>query len=218
MGEKAVIYARVSVRDEDVNNQIHDIRLWAQSHGYEVVGVFPDEAVTGASDPFQRPKFSQMLSFCKDNNIKTILVWDPARFGRSFLEAVQALKRLLDEGFKVIFTKYNLVADLEDIPGKVMFYTLSMVAELERDFMHMRLETARKAGKITHRPATPIPLDEVKKLLKKGWTFKQIYAYLVGQGHLRYQEKGQEKVMSYHNFVRRLNKEGIRKKKPPYRL
>ena len=38
-------------------------------------------------------------------------------------------------------------ADLSDIAGKVMIYTLLMASELGRDFMRMRLESARKAGR-----------------------------------------------------------------------
>lgn len=213
MAEKAVIYARVSVREEDVNNQIKNIKEWAKKHDYEVVGVFPDKAVTGASNPFEREKFSQMLEFCRDNNIKTILVWDLARFARSLVEGMSALKQLLDDGFKVIFTRYNLKADLSDPTGKVLIFTLSMAAELERDFLRMRMEAAAAAGKITHRPPTPIPLDEVKKLIKKGWSLKQIHAYLIGKGELKYTEKGKVKQLSYKQFVYRLNAEGIRMRK-----
>ena len=209
---KAVVYARVSVSGEDVKNQIADIERYARNNGLEVVGVFKDVGVTGASNPLKRAKFIQLLDFCRDNGIKTILVWDLARFGRSLPEAVEALKKLLDEGFTVIFTRYNLKADLKDIAGKVMIYTLLMAAELERDFMKMRMEAARRAGKICHRPATPIPVEKVRKLLKKGLTLKNIYYQLVGGGYLRYRVKGEEKVLSYKQFIYRLNREGIRKK------
>ena len=213
MENKAVIYARVSVREEDVGNQIENIKAWAQRNGYTVIGVFPDRAVTGASNPMERTEFQNMLSFCRNNGIKTILVWDLARFGRSLPEAVEALKKLLNEGYEVIFTRYNLKADLNDIGGKVMIYTLLMAAELERDFLKMRMEAAKAAGKTIHRPATPIPVEEVKKHKKKGWTLKQIHAYLLGKGELKYREKGQEKQLSYKQFVYRLNREGIGKKK-----
>ena len=209
---RAVVYARVSVATEDVNNQIENIKEWARKNGYVIMGVFPDRAVTGATNPLERREFQNMLSFCENNGIKTILVWDLARFGRSLPEAVEALRKLLDDGYKVIFTRYNLRADLNDIGGKVMIYTLLMAAELERDFLKMRMEAAREAGKTIHRPATPIPIDEVKKLLKKGWTLRQIHAYLLGKGELRYREKGREKQLSYKQFVYRLNKEGIRKR------
>jgi len=209
---KAVVYARVSVRGEDIDNQIQDIRSWANRNGYEVIGIFPDRAVTGASDPFKRKEFSNMISFCENNDIKTILVWDLARFGRSLPEAVEALRRLLDRGYTVIFTRYNLKADLSDIAGKVMIYTLLMAAELERDFMRIRMEAAKRAGKICHRPPTPLPMDIIRQKLREKWSLKEIYAYLVGLGKLRYREKGREKTLSYKQFVYRLNKEGIRKR------
>ena len=208
-----MIYARVSVRGEDVNNQVEEIRSWARERGYVVVGVFPDVEVTGVSDRCSREKFRAMLGFCEDNGIKTILVWDLARFGRSLPECVAALRRLLEAGYKVIFTRYNLTADLDDIGGKVLIYTLLMAAELERDFMKVRMEAARRAGKLCHRPATPIPVEEVRKLLRRGWSLKQIHAYLVGRGELRYREKGEERVLSYKQFVYRLNQLGIRKRK-----
>ncbi|MHA1617271.1 MAG: recombinase family protein [Candidatus Njordarchaeales archaeon] len=211
--KEAVIYARVSVRGEDINNQIENIKEWAKENGYKIVGVFPDHAVTGASDPFQRREFSNMISFCINNDIRNILVWDLARFGRSLPEAVEALRKLLDDGFTIIFTRYNLKADLNDLAGKVVIYTLLMAAELERDFMRIRMEAAKKAGKLCHRPPTPIPVEEVKKLLKKGWSLKQIHAYLIGRGLLRYKEKGTEKILSYKQFVYRLNKIGVRKRR-----
>ena len=142
--KEAVIYARVSVRGEDINNQIENIRKWAKENGYKIVGIFPDRAVTGASDPFMRKEFSNMISFCINNNVGNILVWDLARFGRSLPEAVEALRKLLDDGFTIIFTRYNLKADLNDIAGKVVIYTLLMAAELERDFMKIRMEAAKK--------------------------------------------------------------------------
>jgi len=213
MEERCVIYARISVKGEDISNQVQNIQQWAEQHNYEIAGVFLDEAITGASDPLSRPKFSSMLDFCRDNNIRTILVWDLARFGRSLPEAVVALRKLLDQGFKVIFTRYNLIADLNDISGKVMIYTLLMASELERDFLRMRMEAARAAGKMIHRPPTPIPIDEVRKLIEKGWTLKQIHAYLIGKGLLKYKEKGQEKVLGYKQFVYRLVKEGVRRRK-----
>ncbi|RLG83077.1 MAG: hypothetical protein DRO40_05875 [Thermoprotei archaeon] len=74
------------------------------------------------------------MKYCEDNGIKTVLVYDLSRFGRSLPEAVQALKKLLDMGYTVIITRFNLKANLDNIAGKVMTYTLLMAREFERDF------------------------------------------------------------------------------------
>ncbi len=194
---KAVVYARVSVKGEDIENQVKVIQEWAKNNGYEVTAVFRDEAVTGASNPLERPAFQALLKYCKDNNVNTILVYDLSRFGRSLVEAVEALRKLLDMGYTVIFTRFNLKADLKDIAGKVMIYTLLMAAELERDFMKMRLEAAKQAGKRIGRPPK-IPDETLKRYLKryKGLSKKDLWKILTKDGY----------EISYQQFLYRVKK------------
>ncbi len=195
--KKAVVYARVSVHGEDIGNQVRAIEDWAREHGYMVLGVFKDEAVTGASNPLERDAFKRLLVFCRDNNVRTILVYDLSRFGRSLVEAVNALKQLLDQGYTIIFTRFNLKADLSDIAGKVMIYTLLMAAELERDFMKMRLEAARRAGKRIGRPPK-IPDNILKKYLNKykGLSKKDIWRIMKADGY----------ELSYQQFLQRVKR------------
>lgn len=210
---KAVIYARISLREEDIEVQINAVKKWAEDNGYTIAGVFRD-TISGAIDPMKREGFSTMLKFCNENNIKTILIYDLSRLGRSLPEAVNVLRTLTQKGFAVIFTRYNLKADLKDIAGKVMIYTLSMAAELERDFYRMRVEAAKRAGKICHRPPMELPMDLIKKLIDRGWSYREIYAYLIGAGHLKYKtSKGEERTMTYVHFLRRLRKAGLKKKR-----
>ena len=206
---RAVVYARVSVRGEDIENQVKTISGWAKRNGYQIAAVFKDIDVTGASNPLEREAFKALMKFCKDNDVKTILVYDLSRFGRSLPEAVGALRKLLDGGYTVIFTRFNLKADLNDIAGKVMVYTLLMAAELERDFMHMRLEAARLAGKRIGRKPVEIPVDLVKQLLSRGKTIADIHRYLISKGYLKYREKGTERTLSYERFRRKLKQLGI---------
>lgn len=161
-----MIYARISRIMEDINNQINNIRDWGAKHGYTVIGVFKDENISGATDPFKRESFVSMIKFCKDNNVDTILILDPSRLGRSLVSSVQALKRLADEGFTVIFTKYNLVADLKTIQGKAVLYSLLMASEFERDFVIMRLESAKASGKHIGRKPKKMKMSdrEIKKM------------------------------------------------------
>jgi len=194
---RAVAYARISVRGEDINNQVGSIKEWAGRHGYEVVAVFKDENVSGATNPLEREKFKMLLEFCKDNDIKTILVYDLSRFGRSLAEAVEALKKLLEQGYTIIFTRFNLKADFNDIAGKVMIYTLLMAAELERDFMHMRLEAARAAGKRIGRPPK-VSDEKILEYYNKYGKYNKKYAWL------RLKEDGHD--MSYDRFLKRLKK------------
>lgn len=174
--EKAVIYARVSVKGEDISNQIRTIRDWAGKGKYLIVGEFKDEEVTGTLNPFKREAFKSLLKYCKDNDVKTILIHDLSRLGRSLPEAATVIKELSDQGFKIIFTKFNLEADVNTIHGKAVIYSLLMAAEFERDFMRMRLESARAAGKHVGHPFKKLPLSE-KQLLqyyKKGVSIRSL--------------------------------------------
>jgi len=60
------------------------------------------------------------MKYCEGNKIKTMLVYDLSRFSKSLPEAVQSLKKLLDVRHAIIFTKFNMKADLSNIVSKVM--------------------------------------------------------------------------------------------------
>ena len=172
--ERAVIYARVSVASEDIDNQVETIRNWAGSNGYEVAGVFKDEAMSGASSPLEREAFRSMLKFCEDNGVRTILMLDLSRLGRSLPEAASAIKELYDKGYRIVFTKYDLQADPNTIAGKAVIYALLMAAEFERDFMLMRLEAARARGKRIGRPRKQVNMRKVKYYLRKGLSIRAV--------------------------------------------
>jgi len=162
---KAVGYARVSVREEDIENQVKAIEQYARENNIELVKVFRDVATTGASNPFNRPIFKEMYEYCKSYNIYNVLIYDLTRLGRSLITAVEALKQLINEGFNVYFIRHNIKADLNDPTSKVMIYTLLMVAELERDFMRMRQEEAWRRGKTRGRPIE-IKKEELESIIK----------------------------------------------------
>ncbi len=205
---RAVGYARVSVREEDINNQVKAIEQYAKENGIELVHVFKDEAVTGASDPFKRDEFKAMYEFCKAYGINTILIYDLTRLGRSLTTAVESLKRLIDEGFNVYFIRHNLKADLSDPASKVMIYTLLMVAELERDFMRMRQEEAWRQGKQKGRPVE-ITKEEIMNILKQypNASYRVIHAII----NERRRQRG-KKPISYSGLIKAMKRYGLVKR------
>lgn len=177
-------------------NQVKAIEDYARRNGIELVKVFRDDGITGASDPFKREEFIRMVEFCRNEGIRLILIYDLSRLGRSLITAVASLKKLIDEGFSLIFTRHNLKADLSDPMSKVVIYTLLMVAELERDFTRIRQEEAWRQGKQKGRPkkvSDDIILKYYRKYGKYG-TKKYVW--------LRMREDGHD--ISYDRFIRRL--------------
>jgi len=173
MEQVAVGYARVSVASEDIENQVKNLQQYAEKNNIKLAAVFKDE-LSGASNPLEREAFKAMLKYCEDNNVRTILMLDLSRLGRSLPEAAELIKKLNEEGYRIIFTKYDLQADPKTIAGKAVIYALLMAAEFERDFMLMRLEAAKARGKTIGRPRKQVNMRKVKYYMKKGLSIRAI--------------------------------------------
>ncbi|WFO74931.1 recombinase family protein [Desulfurococcaceae archaeon MEX13E-LK6-19] len=142
---KAVVYARIFSSDEDIDNQVKSILDWARRNGYNIVRVFRDEDEVDASSLLKRKVFKDMLGFCRNNSVKTILVYDFSRLGKGLRETVDYLKQLLEEGFTVIFTRSNMKAYLEYTMGKSKI-SLLLMSVLSRDLSGIKPETIGSLG------------------------------------------------------------------------
>jgi len=200
---RALGYARVSVSSEDIRNQVIAIQDYCRRKGYELLKIFTD-TVTGVSSPMDRPEFRRMLIYAKELGVHRIVVYDLSRLGRSLTELFRALKILRDNGIIVEFIRHQELLDMDERSFTVFVTTLGLAVQLEREFMHQRLEQARLTGKHIGRKPVEIPEDLVRKYLSKGLSKKDVYRLLVGQGYLRYREKGEEKTLTYYQFLRRL--------------
>jgi len=201
-------YARVSVSHEDINNQIKAIEDYCARKGYELLKIFTD-TMTGVSSPIDRPEFRKMLTYAKELGVNRIIVYDLSRLGRSLSELFATLKILKDNGIVVEFIKHQELLDMDERSFTIFVTTIGLAVQLEREFMHQRLEQARIAGKHIGRKPVEIPIDLVKRYLSKGLSKKDVYRLLVSQGYLKYKVKGEERTMTYYQFIRRLKVAGI---------
>lgn len=88
--KKVVLYLRLSEEDrnkltkeqlsESIKNQELLLRDYAESNGWEVVGVYNDEDYSGADR--DRPEFNKMIKECEFGNVDIVLVKTQARFAR----------------------------------------------------------------------------------------------------------------------------------------
>jgi len=208
MGERVFGYARVSVPHEDITNQVKAIEEYCKSMGYDLIMVFKD-TLTGVSNPLDRPEFANMLRYAADSGVRRIITYDLTRLGRSIFEIFLTLKLIEEHGLVAEFVKHPELRNMDEKSFTVFVTALGLAAELEREFMRQRLEQARLSGKRIGRKPVEIPVDLVKRYLSKGLSKKDVYRLLVAQGHLKYREKGVEKVLSYHQFLRRLKVLGL---------
>ncbi|PKV75877.1 recombinase family protein [Pontibacter ramchanderi] len=106
-GKVAVIYTRVSTKEQAETNQSLETQLasckdYAERHGYEVVGYFGGTYESAKSD--ERKEFKRMLDFVKNSKLKIgyIIVYSHDRFSRSGPSAAFIADGLRQEGVSLL--------------------------------------------------------------------------------------------------------------------
>ena len=219
----AVGYARVSLEEENIENQVRAIEDYAKANGIQLIGIFKDVGVSGAKPALEREGFRQMLNALENMPaVKTVIIYDISRLGRSMMDVVETYRLLTEKlGLNVLFIQHPELNVMQNTPlGEAVrnatLALLSIAAEIERALIMERtrvgMARAKAQGKHIGRKPVPIPMDEVRKYRKMGVPLSVIYRILVSEGHLRYRtSKGEEKVMSFGWFrqrVKQLLKEG----------
>ncbi len=148
--------------------------------------------------------------------VKTVIIYDISRLGRDMLDVVETYRLLTEKhGLNVLFVQHPELNVIQGSPlgeaiRKATLALLSIAVEIERALIIERtkagLARARAQGVHLGRRGAEIPVDEVKEYLAMGLTKKAVYRILVKEGKLRFKAKGQEKVLSYNQFLQRLKK------------
>ena len=102
----AVIYARyssASQRDVSIEQQIADIRHFAEREGYTIVHEYADRAKSGFKNISSRIEFRAMLAAAADGGFDTVIAWKVDRFGRNRRESALYKGQLRDCGVSVIY-------------------------------------------------------------------------------------------------------------------
>ena len=102
----AVAYARYSSagqRDVSIDQQLADIRAYAEREGYTIVHEYADRAKSGFKNSSARVEFQAMLSSAPLGGFDTIIAWKVDRFGRNRRESAIFKGQLADHGVRVIY-------------------------------------------------------------------------------------------------------------------
>ena len=147
MGQRAVIYARVSTADQSCARQIADLTGFAARAGYQITATFRETASGAKSDRSER---RQVLALAQARAIDAILVTELSRWGRSTLDLLTTLRQL--ESWKVsLIAVSGMTFDVTSPHGRMLATLLAGLAEFERDLIRERvksgLASARARGK-----------------------------------------------------------------------
>lgn len=153
MTKRVAIYTRVSTNDgkQTTENQLHDLHLMAERMGWEIVGHYTDEGISGARGRDKRPGLDAMLKAITRREFDMVAAWSVCRLGRSLQHLVSLLGDLDARGVDLYLHVQAL--DTSTPSGKAMFGMLGVFAEFERSMISERVRAGlARSGKKGGRP------------------------------------------------------------------
>lgn len=179
MGQRAVIYSRVSTADQSCERQEQELLRFAERGGYVVFDTFK-ETESGKND--NRRQRNKVMALAQGRHIDVILVSELSRWGRSTVDLLNTLSQL--ESWNVSLMAMNgMTFDLSTPHGKMMATFLSGIAEFERDLIRERVKSglaaARARGKKLgrqkgQRPKSDRLAPKVLEFRKEGRSYRWI--------------------------------------------
>jgi DNA invertase Pin-like site-specific DNA recombinase len=169
---RAALYLRVSTDSQDVANQRRELEAVAQRHGWEVVGIFSDESVSGAKD--RRPEFDRLRQGIMRKEFDLVAAWSVDRLGRSLQNLLGFLGELQAKRVDLYLHQQGL--DTQTAAGRAMFQMCGVFAEFERALIVSRVKAglarARANGVRLGPPCVQVDLSRAKALLAAGQSLR----------------------------------------------
>lgn len=109
--KRVAAYARVSSGKEamlhSLSAQVSYYSDLIQRHsGWEYVGVYADEAITGTKEV--RPEFQRLLNDCRNGEIDMVITKSISRLARNTVTMLETVRELKDINVDVYFEKENI--------------------------------------------------------------------------------------------------------------
>ncbi len=95
-----VIYARVSTKTQDYDRQLSELRTYAARMQYNVVREFA-EVVSGAKKVNEREAMSELLTYCDDNHVDKVLIYECSRLSRRSVDFLQIVEYLNERNISI---------------------------------------------------------------------------------------------------------------------
>ena len=130
--KRVAAYARVSSGKDAMLHSLsaqvsYYNELIQKEDGWEFVGVYSDEAITGTKE--DRPGFQQMLEDCRNRKIDMILTKSISRFARNTVTLLETVRMLKALEVDVFFEEQNIHTMSAD--GELMLTILASYAQEE---------------------------------------------------------------------------------------
>jgi DNA invertase Pin-like site-specific DNA recombinase len=166
--KRTAIYARVSTTHQNLDNQLRELRLAAERHGWEVVAEFTDHGISGAKGREARAGFDGLLKAIHRREIDHIAVYSACRVARSLNHMVGFMTEIEAKGVSLYLHTQGL--DSSTIMGRAMLGMVSIFAEVERNLLIERIKSGlQRTTKLSgRRPMSPERRAEIENHLRRG--------------------------------------------------
>lgn len=162
---RAAIYARVSTDRQSTENQLRELRQAAQRLGWNVVGEFVDNGISGAKGRKDRPQLDAMLKGVSRKDFDVVASWSVDRLGRSLIDLVNMLQELHSTGVDLYLHQQGI--NTTTPAGKALFGMMGVFAEFERGMIQNRVRSGMalakakgtKSGNAIGRPAVSADVE-----------------------------------------------------------
>ena len=159
---RCAVYARVSTLDQEPENQLQELRRYAEARGWTSVE-YVDRGVSGSKE--RRPSLDRLVADARRRRFDVVVVWRLDRLGRNLRHLVVLLDELRAVG--VEFVSLGEGIDATTPAGKLQLHVLAALAEFERARIGERvragLARVRASGQRLGRPPVNIPYEDLER-------------------------------------------------------
>jgi DNA invertase Pin-like site-specific DNA recombinase len=157
---RCAIYARVSTYEQEPENQLQELRRYAEARGWPVAE-YVDKGVSGFKDC--RPSLDRLVADARRRRFDVLLVWRLDRLGRNLKHLVTLLEDVQAVG--IAFVSLGEGIDCTTAAGRLQLHVLAALAEFERARIAERvragLARVRASGKRLGRPAASVAVADL---------------------------------------------------------
>ena len=157
--KRAAIYIRVSTDGQTVDNQRLELEQAAERAGWEIVGVYDDNGISGAKSREQREAFNRLCKDATRRKFDVVMSWSVDRLGRSLQDLIGFLSELHAVGVDLYLHQQGI--DTTTPAGKAMFQMMGVFAEFERSMIQERVKSGLARAKL-HGTKSGKPLGRPK--------------------------------------------------------
>ena len=137
------IYCRVSTEEQDVDNQIQELKNIALLQKYMIYDIYSDK-VSGTKD--SRPELNRLMFDMRKGLFDAVMIYKLDRLGRSLKHLITVCEELHNKGIDLIVTSQGI--DTSTATGKLLFNILGSVAEFERELISERTKLGQKKNRV----------------------------------------------------------------------